>query len=257
MNVFPIVTSDLLSDMLWYSSTNKIGVMKMIQIAGISEERVSYYTDALTQAGVPWCVSLQEEDLTNHSALLLPGGADLDPLRYGAINSGSVKVDPDLDRQQWSLIQKALELNKPILGICRGAQILAVYFGGSMIQDIPSAPGKHLRHAGTEGNWYDATHIVHLRPDSWLAQLYGKEEILTNSAHHQGIVPSPIITVDGRSEDGITEAFHVPGKRVFAIQFHPETMREHFEHYAKFYAHTDLADGQKIFDLLKEWEVQA
>ena len=148
------------------------------------------------------------------SALLLPGGGDIEPRRYGQRNTASVHLDPMRDARELALIQQFVLRKKPILGICRGLQCINVAFGGTLLQDIPG-------HSAANG--IDRLHAVRCAP-SPLRELYG-EQYIVNSAHHQAIdrPGSGLIPVQW-SPDGVIEAVCHRSLPILAVQWHPERL---------------------------------
>lgn len=148
-------------------------------------------------------------------ALLLPGGGDLEPWRYGQEKRGSHNPDPERDEQELSLLEQFAQSGKPVLGICRGLQVINVFFGGTLIQDLPG-------HGMVNGA--DRYHIVHTA-DPRMRQLCGGERILVNSAHHQAVdLLGKGLRVIQRAEDGIVEAVCHEGLPILALQWHPERL---------------------------------
>lgn len=150
-------------------------------------------------------------------ALVLPGGGDIDPILFHQENQGSRAIEPELDRLQLFLLRSFLEKKLPVLGICKGMQLINVCLGGSIIQDLPTA-GQHA-YIGK-----DQVHPTHTEKGSLLHTLYG-ENFPVNSAHHQGIAePGEGLIVIQRAFDGVAEAIvhsHLP---VLGVQWHPERM---------------------------------
>lgn len=174
-------------------------------------------------------------------ALLLPGGGDLDSALYGEPNRACGDVDPDLDALQLRALDAAVSQRKPVLGICRGLQLINVYFGGSLFQDLPNAP-VHRWLSSTRDN----VHPSRAEPDSFLVQAFGQTSIPVNSAHHQGI------KVLGRglrgvqySEDGLIEGLCHRDLPIWAVQWHPERM-------CLSHARADTVDGLKLLRLFVE-----
>lgn len=148
-----------------------------IQISG-AQGRTARYEAAVRRAGgQPVVGCCPRPDLTC-GGLLLCGGGDLAPAWYGAADRGSGPPDLDRDRSELALVRAYLSAGRPILGICRGLQVLNVALGGTLIQDL----GDGLRpfHQGERDLW----HPIRTVPDSLLHQLWGGH-ILVNSAHHQ------------------------------------------------------------------------
>ena len=147
--------------------------------------------------------------------LILCGGGDPEPALFGQENQGSYGMDRQRDRQDLWLIHQFLRDQKPILGICRGHQILNVAFGGSLIQHLPTVQD----HMGSgEDLWHE------LRTDGFLKRLYGRR-LTVNSCHHQGLDRlgrgfSPVAF----AADGVVEAIQHEKLPLFGVQFHPERM---------------------------------
>jgi putative glutamine amidotransferase len=149
--------------------------------------------------------------------LVLQGGADISPLAYGEEPlKPEWAGDPVRDRYEIELVRAFTEASKPVLGICRGAQMLNVALGGSLHQDIP---------AHRSDDYDQHTHEVRLEPGSGLARLYGETgPRRVVSIHHQAINRlAPGLKVEARAEDGVIEAVRGAGAGyVCAVQWHPE-----------------------------------
>lgn len=156
-------------------------------------------------------------------ALLLAGGADIDPARYGAeTHPATVGTWPERDRFEIALVRRALQRDMPILGICRGMQLLNVALGGTLDQHLPESVGNEVHRAvgGTFGE-----HHVRLAPDSLARSAAGTEGFVVWSHHHQGVEQvGEDLRVSGWSvEDDLIEALELPGKRfALAVAWHPE-----------------------------------
>jgi putative glutamine amidotransferase len=151
--------------------------------------------------------------------VVLPGGGDLDPRRYGEEPRAEIR-DPDPEREgfELELAREALAAGVPVLGICLGLQVLVVALGGRLHQHLPDLPAA-IRHEG-EG----VLHEVRLEPASRLARLIGAAGITTNSSHHQAPSELPaMLEAVGRTSDGVVEAVEGPGFTV-GVGWHPETM---------------------------------
>lgn len=208
--------------------------MKKVFLYGISEKRQNYVA-ALSAYGATPVVSLNPQDAASCQALLIPGGADVDPAFYGAPNLGSQGIDRALDETEMALAKEFAATDRPILGICRGEQLLNVAFGGDLIQDLPTAAAHRW-----EESTGDKQHMVTAAPDSFLIGLYG-ERFPVNSAHHQGVGrAAPCFQVAARAEDGGIEALAWPEKRIYAVQWHPERMTLAL-------SRLDTVDGDAIF----------
>jgi putative glutamine amidotransferase len=157
--------------------------------------------------------------------ILLPGGADIDPARYGEAPDPTVDApDPSLDETELALARWALAEAKPILGICRGQQVLNVAAGGTLVQDIPSEVPGALIHRVEPRN--ALAHSIVVEPDSRLADLLGAVHVDVNSLHHQAVEDvGPGFIVTARAPDGVIEGLERPDHPfAVSVQFHPEEL---------------------------------
>jgi len=166
-----------------------------------------------------------DEVLVMLDGLMLVGGADLDPASYGA-RRHPLTVDPDPVRDAFeiALVRRALERDLPVLGICRGMQIMNVALGGSLHQDLPELL-HHDQHRRVSGSFDGADHDVRLLAGSLAARAAGEERHATKSHHHQGVDRiGDGLRVTGRADvDGLAEAIEEPSSRfVLGVQWHPE-----------------------------------
>jgi putative glutamine amidotransferase len=155
-------------------------------------------------------------------ALLLAGGADVGPRTYGADPHDETRsADPDRDRFELALCRAALARDLPVLGVCRGMQVLNVARGGTLCQHLPEAIGSD-RHRHTPGAFGD--HLVRLEPDSLAARVVGTEETTVKSHHHQGIDRiGEGLRATGWAEDDVIEALELDGPRfALGVLWHPE-----------------------------------
>ena len=185
----------------------------------VLDRDVENYSDAVSAAGmVP--VIITEPETEGFDGLLLPGGVDIDPARYGERMNGSRGIDRALDELQFAVLDEFVLKRKPVLGICRGHQLINVYFGGTLIQDIPTAGSHTSVRPGC-----DRVHLCAAEPGSWIEDLYGNC-FASNSAHHQacGRMGKELILDACCNADGVAEALHHTGLPVFGVQFHPERM---------------------------------
>ena len=148
------------------------------------------------------------------SALLLPGGGDLEPWRYGQRNTASRNLEPERDEAEWGLLAEFTAAGKPVLGICRGLQVINVFFGGSLAQDIPG-------HSASEGA--DRLHDVRTAPSPM--RPWAADRVLVNSAHHQAAdrLGSGLEAVQWAG-DGVVEGLCHRRLPVWAVQWHPERL---------------------------------
>jgi putative glutamine amidotransferase len=181
------------------------------------------YLAWLRRAGAQPTMAAHRADLRSAAGLLLVGGDDVDPALYGEPNRAARGVDRDRDERELALVGEARRLRLPILGVCRGAQVLAVALGGTLVQDIPrELAGAAIDHHNGEPAG-DLEHEIRLEPGSRLAAILGATARV-NSRHHQAVdrLPAPA-RVAARSADGLAEAIELtdPGF-VLGVQWHPE-----------------------------------
>ena len=157
--------------------------------------------------------------------LFITGGEDIDPLFYHEEPDGSeAPYDRKFDESDFALYHAFVEAGKPVLGVCRGIQVINVAEGGSLIQDIPSLTGTQHNQLKAEPPIHpdETFHTVQTADNTLLRMLVGTQ-ISVNSFHHQAVKePAPTLTVSAYSPDGIIEA--VEKDRVLAVQWHPERM---------------------------------
>lgn len=190
------------------------------------------YTDAVLRAGglpvilPPW--ELREPAdaaalLRRVDGLILAGGGDVAPALYGGAPHPAIyAVDPARDAGELALARAALDAGLPVLGICRGAQIINVALGGTLVEHVPEANGGALAHrAEPPAATY---HTVTLAPGSRLAAALGAGRVQVASWHHQAIrTPGPGLCVTAQAEDGVAEGVELAGQPFFvAVQWHPE-----------------------------------
>lgn len=178
--------------------------------------------------------------------ILFSGGDDVDPAFYGEEQLwGCGDVCPLRDDFEIKLLRTVLELypEKPILGICRGAQVLNVAMGGTLYQDLKTQVEGCLRHQQKQISVY-ASHKVEMAEGSRLHGIYGCTQIRVNSFHHQAVKNiGPGLVVTAKAIDGVIEGFEKPDHPYFvAVQWHPERLAErefHPEHKALFNSFVD------------------
>jgi putative glutamine amidotransferase len=176
--------------------------------------------------------------------LLLSGGADVAPARYGddAVHPATYGVDPERDRFEIDLVHAALEHRTPIFGICRGIQVINVALGGTLIQDVATEhPGaREVGHRQHERGLEDSAvgHPV-TAADPALLPIFTGNTLGVNSFHHQAIRElAPGLVPVALSPDGLIEAVVMAGlPRVFAVQWHPELMFERDETHLRPFVH--------------------
>jgi gamma-glutamyl-gamma-aminobutyrate hydrolase PuuD len=187
-------------------------------------EKLQWYCDRVREAGGEPVV-LGPETADDFEALILTGGIDVDPARYGDERHPKVRhVDPRRDQFEISVLQAALSQDLPVLAICRGHQLLNVAMGGSLVQHIE---GDHHR-AHREGEMPSRWHDVQIEPASRLHDVYVHDTIAVNSRHHQAVLPSmlaPDLHPVAYAPDGVIEAVEAAGfSWVIGVQWHPERL---------------------------------
>lgn len=194
------------------------------------------YTDAVVRAGgAPFIVPLVDDEVVLRrlyeqcDGLLLSGGHDLDQDTYNAPSPQvKINVSPRRDKQEIQLVKWALDDNKPILGICRGMQLINVALGGSLHQDIDVDLPKSRNHQASidHKNFQHLAHQLKIKPDSQLADILGTNIVAANALHHQAISKlGNDLVATAHAEDGVIEAIELPSKSfVIGVQSHPEAL---------------------------------
>lgn len=199
--------------------------------------KIQNYLDAVTQANAePVLLSLARPNALELGFLdgfVLPGSpADVNPAEYGATNRGK-SAPPDLAREETdrAILGYAFAEQKPVLAICYGCQLLNVYLGGTLIQDVWTETGTAIPHRKKDIQPEppdDPLHEVRFTPESQLAKFAGSTQAVVNSSHHQSVaIPGRQLRITGQANDGIVEAVEWTGDAnwVIGVQWHPERMR--------------------------------
>jgi len=208
-------------------------------IASWNEEEESsvlshtYVASVVEAGGIPLLIPMVGQDdagelLPKLDGIIFPGGDDVDPARYGERPLPKLgRISPRLDILELHFARRALDIGLPILGICRGCQVVNVAAGGALVQDIPSQVGGAMKHRQQAPRWY-GTHEVILDENSLAFAVFGARRISVNSYHHQSVRdPGDGLTVSGRSLDGIAEVVEGSRNFVLLLQWHPEAMWKH------------------------------
>ena len=189
-----------------------------IQISGVADHMNNYIQAVRNAGGLPFEGYAPEPDLTC-DGLLLCGGGDIVPALYGQDDRGSDLLDPVRDQAELRLVEAFLRAGRPILGVCRGMQLLNVALGGTMIQDLPGQIKPFHTASGR-----DQVHPVRCAEGSLLHRLYGPV-FPVNSSHHQAVDQlGNGLHATAWSEGGVVEALEHDQLPIVAVQYHPERM---------------------------------
>lgn len=193
--------------------------------------RENYMEAVAAAGGIPVILPLAdgEEELGRMAevfdAFLFTGGPDVLPAVFGEETMrGCGAIDPARDAMELALLQRVCARNKPVLGICRGIQLINVALGGDLYQDIPAqAQGFPVLHS-QQPPYFAAVHGVTVEPDSPLYAITGERTLAVNSMHHQAVRRlAPSLRCAASAKDGLAECVYMPGKKFFlAVQWHPE-----------------------------------
>jgi putative glutamine amidotransferase len=183
---------------------------------------LAYVRSVRDGGGLPVLIASDDPDpevLERIDALVLTGGSDVDPARYGAPAHPATAVVAGRDEAELRLLRAAVDADLPVLGVCRGLQVMAVAAGGRLHQHLPDVAGtaEHRRSDGTYGR-----HVVDTVPGSLCRDILGAR-LDVNSHHHQGVADPGSLTVSALAPDGVIEAAEDPGRSFhLAVQWHPE-----------------------------------
>ncbi len=195
-----------------------------------------YPRAVLTAGGLPLILPIPhvesvpaEAYLDTIDGLLLTGGADIHPSFYGqTILEQCGDIDEERDRFEVELIHAARSRDLPLLGICRGLQVLNVALGGSLYQDLCYRQETDPAHQSPRERRGEPVHQVIITEDSRLAKILGIRELRVTSTHHQIIRDlAPSLTVNAVAPDGVVEGVEGAGRFLLAVHWHPERMFTH------------------------------
>lgn len=211
------------------------GIPEALPASWVMNQR--YFHAVMSAGGVPWMVPLIDADLATLreiydrlDGICLPGGVDLDPATFGETPRPEVgRIDPPRDRVELQLVRWALEDDKPVLGLCRGLQVINVALGGTLYQDLAADWPAAMKHdyfpTGGFGRDYLA-HDVAITPRTRLAGILG-ERTPVNSMHHQGIrTLGRDLIASAHASDGLVEGVETSGSFCIGVQWHPETLTD-------------------------------
>lgn len=199
------------------------------------KENMGNYVNAVNCAGGEGTAFYLPKVDLDYDGLLICGGVDIHPKFYGEEISGAVNIDLARDEAELALTEAFVKAGKPVLGICRGCQILNIYFGGTIIQDLPNA----TCHRTTEE--HRIVHNVKAKKGSFAQKLYG-DEFPVNSYHHQAVKKlGNDLEIVMNYDDGVVEGFCHKTLPVIATQWHPEKQRPDV-------SPEDVVDGILVFE---------
>jgi putative glutamine amidotransferase len=204
------------------------------------------YVEAIRRAGgipvlLPPGESYQDELLERLDGLIISGGGDVQPIHYqGADHAAIEYVDPERDASEIKLAQMVVKAGLPALNICRGAQVLNVALGGTLIEHLPDEVGDEMDHRATPEGFVH--HPVTIEPNSRLGKIVGQIEVNSASWHHQAVRQlAPSLKAVAFAADGTIEALEMPDHPwLIAVQWHPESIA------------ADDPANQRLFDALVE-----
>jgi putative glutamine amidotransferase len=213
------------------------GVSAEIPASWVMSQR---YVSTLTNAGaIPWLIPLVDDETLRGiyeklDGVFLPGGADIDPVSYGTEPHPLCdKTDRDRDRVELALARWAIEEGTPLLGVCRGMQLINLAAGGTLYQDLAEQMTGSIKHdyfpfGGQTFRRDYLAHEVDVRPNTRLASVFGAGALRVNSMHHQGVRDvGHDLVVSATSSDGLVEALEAPnGAYVVGVQWHPEALTD-------------------------------
>ena len=204
----------------------------------LTKRNAQNYYDAVVSFGHE--AAYETDDLTAVDGVILCGGSDIHPAYYGQQICGAVEIDEERDAREYRIASECIRRRIPLLGICRGHQLLNVLFGGTLIQHLENAALHNKTHAE-----HDISHEVRASADSVFMRLYG-ERFVVNTSHHQAVDRlGEGLQANLFAPDGVIEGFVHESLPILAVQWHPERMMPpHCE--------GKLADGKKIFEYFFE-----
>jgi len=221
----------------------------VVHLKGMDHSRVSVdYSNAVERAGgLPFLIpvlkyaddNVIDEIISKVNGVIFTGGSDIDSTFYGVENideaEGIMKSNKIRDEFEFRLLKSAIKLNKPILAICRGIQLLNVYFGGTLFKDINTEYKTEIEHLAPLDCKYKKIHEIEIDKNSKLYEIYNKTKIQVNSFHHQGIKKvAQQFKIIAKATDNMVEAIEYKDDNfILGLQFHPEMMFENDEEQLK------------------------
>jgi putative glutamine amidotransferase len=212
------------------------------KVRGREEQDISictwdYINAVMLSGGVPLVMpNIEGEDNINALAgladgILFSGGEDVHPRYFNEdIKVDNLHICEKRDKFEMQLAEKVLTMDIPVLGICRGMQLLNIAAGGSIYQDIGTQYKTGIRHSNTQSSKADLIHKIKFEEKTKLHDLYGKQLMGVNSFHHQAVKDLAVVfKASAYAEDGLLEAYELDGDRFFVgLQWHPEMLFEKY-----------------------------
>jgi len=209
-----------------------IGISSTMGDGSSTSAPLTYVNAVIRAGGVPVVLPVTDDKellsamLDRVDAVIMTGGEDIDPLKwFGEQPVPELgEIAPKRDAFDIALIRLAVDRGLPVLGICRGEQIMNVAFGGTLYQDIPSQLKSYAVKHSQKAPGYYGTHSIYIEKGSLLNKVTGLDSVAVNSFHHQAVKDiAPGFRVTARSKDGVVEAIEKTGStKVYGVQFHPE-----------------------------------
>ena len=209
--------------------------MSKVKILLSGHDGLEDYINAINNAGGEATAKYLPKFDTGYDGLVLCGGNDIHPKYYNEAINGAVNIDEARDEIEIALLEEYVKLGKPILGICRGCQLINVFFGGTLYQDLPET-SSHRSGVGK----YDMTHLVNADLDSILGKIYG-ESFIVNTSHHQAAKKlGKDLCASVYWNDQHVEAIEHKYLPILGVQWHPEKMCDNKSE--------KVANGMSIFE---------
>ncbi|MGM0601769.1 MAG: gamma-glutamyl-gamma-aminobutyrate hydrolase family protein [Bacillota bacterium] len=219
--------------------TEKLG--EQYRLGGVDFSLLTQdYSDSVSAAGgypyiLPYLAAREDDQeyienfIADFDGVILPGGSDIDPALYNSYPQKNLgQIYPERDRWELKILEIAKKLKKPILGICRGFQLINIYYGGSLKVDVcGNNTGSRIPHMALMVPKYYKTHKIEIKENTKLSEIMnGRTEISVNSYHHQAVeTVGSGLTVSASAPDGVVEAVEDRNyPYLFGVQWHPEMM---------------------------------
>ncbi len=222
-----------------------IGIISnpIIENRAIYKINATYIERTVEAGGIPLAIPSKinladcERIISTIDGLIIPGGGDILPELFGEETHPKVIYAlKEVDLFEMELIRLARKHNKPLLGICRGAQLINVAFGGTLYQDIPSQYKDEVCHVQSWNNIDHPMHKVYLEEDSNLYKIFGETVLDVNTLHHQSVKDlGQGLRIVGKAKDGVVEAIETEDGMIIGVQWHPENLVPNYKEYMKIF----------------------